>query len=413
MHRDWTTLESSEEDSSRHNDSEEEEEVPQTKPAEVKEEPKKTQVSKPQEDSSGNTKAEASKAPEKKDVKYDFPTDQELVAMLEAKAGPWMLKIVFSFEYGEDALKEMFPKITKVVNRHPGTYEVHFDHLEDAKDFLAEKKAKRYRFRIKNPEKDAIYAQRDQKRSGDYEKRTPQQNRSSANSKPRQPQPEEPKPHVQQKKTTLFKQENKIVFENEFLPDKVSSDEIVKEINQREIFKEFSTVVLVAGEEKDEQLFPQVKKLAEEVSQKLGRQTQEAKSGGYRCIKIMELLSTEKKPETKVQEPSKSEPEDLAYNKRSNQSRAPEGKKQERRSNIIRHNTIMFKRDLIDKERLFKQLRESKLIEEFGYLRIKAFEEDLKGARELALLIEKEFNCDETSTYYETNLASIVLRRKS
>lgn len=42
MHRDWTTLESSEEDSSRHNDSEEEEEVPQTKPVEVKEEPKKT-----------------------------------------------------------------------------------------------------------------------------------------------------------------------------------------------------------------------------------------------------------------------------------------------------------------------------------------------------------------------------------
>ena len=31
----------------------------------------------------------------------------------------------------------------------------------------------------------------------------------------------------------------------------------------------------------------------------------------------------------------------------------------------------------------------------------------------LALLIEKEFNCDETSTYYETNLASIVLRRGS
>ena len=82
--------------------------------------------------------------------------------MLEAnKGGPWMLKIVFSFEYGEDALKEMFPSVTKVVNRNPGTYEVHFGRLEDAKEFLVEKKIKKYRFRIKNPQKDARFAVKD------------------------------------------------------------------------------------------------------------------------------------------------------------------------------------------------------------------------------------------------------------
>jgi len=97
-------------------------------------------------------KQEIARPAPKEKKEYDFPTDEELVKMLEAdKTGPWMLKIVFSFEYDEDALKELFPKVTKVVNRHPGTYEVHFDHLEHAKEFLMEKKAKKYRFRIKNP----------------------------------------------------------------------------------------------------------------------------------------------------------------------------------------------------------------------------------------------------------------------
>lgn len=40
------------------------------------------------------------------------------------------------------------------------------------------------------------------------------------------------------------------------------------------MFKGFSGIVFVSGEEKDDQLYSQVKKLAEEVSKQLGRSIQ-------------------------------------------------------------------------------------------------------------------------------------------
>lgn len=65
----------------------------------------------------------------------------------------------------------------------------------------------------------------------------------------------------------------------------------------------------------------------------------------------MELLPADKKV-TKPQEPSGTQQppaEDFSYVKKSKESKTTEQKKEEKQPNIIRHNTIFFKEDLIDK----------------------------------------------------------------
>lgn len=72
-----------------------------------------------------------------------------------------MLKIVFSFEYDEDALKELFPKAKVSTSRNPGTYEIQFAQFDDAKEFLEAKKVQKLRFKIKDPQKDARFQTRE------------------------------------------------------------------------------------------------------------------------------------------------------------------------------------------------------------------------------------------------------------
>lgn len=92
-----------------------------------------------------------------------------------------------------------------------------------------------------------------------------------------------------------------------------------------------------------------MKKLAEEVSKQLGRSIEEGRSGGFKCVKIVEL----KKPEEVKKAPQPTEPQHSEVYKYTKETRH-EPKGDIRLPKIIKDNTILYKVGLIDKVRLFQ-----------------------------------------------------------